>query len=204
MIDENEILEIKKNISKNIIAINDLRDQVKVMKNNIIKHEETIACSNQSIKDWNALIREQHYIITKHESLLQTEGNLIAIYESYIANMTETNEVIQKMMLNLTVNPQREVIKQKWIKKDKEEKKEKGKHWASREFLPFEEARSYMHEQNLKSHLEWKEWSKTERPQNIPSQPAVKYKDEWISWPYWLGTNKIEPTKRKTLSLFKR
>ena len=41
----------------------------------------------------------------------------------------------------------------------------------------------------LKSHREWRAWSKSgKRPTNIPSLPSKTYRDDgWISWPDWLG-----------------
>ena len=67
-----------------------------------------------------------------------------------------------------------------------------------RDYLPFEEAREYVRNQQLKNSKEWKLWSKgqhpalTKRPDFIPSQPDIIYHHSgWISWSDWIGT-KVE------------
>jgi len=53
---------------------------------------------------------------------------------------------------------------------------------ARLQFLPFEEARAFVHSQGLKKELDWKDWCKQgERPANIPAAPEVVYKrtGEW-------------------------
>ena len=43
----------------------------------------------------------------------------------------------------------------------------------------------------LKSEDDWKRWSRTERPPEIPSNPSVTYKDSgWNGFADWLGKNK--------------
>jgi hypothetical protein len=60
----------------------------------------------------------------------------------------------------------------------------KQSHW-----LPFEEAREFARNLNIKSR---KEWSKRSRPDNIPSNPNRDYKDSgWISYGDWLGTGNV-------------
>jgi superfamily II DNA or RNA helicase len=56
-------------------------------------------------------------------------------------------------------------------------------------FLYFEEVREFARSLNLKSSTEWFEWAKSgERPDTIPANPAVVYKDKgWISWGDFLG-----------------
>jgi len=58
-------------------------------------------------------------------------------------------------------------------------------------FLPFEEARSYVWGLRLQNIGQWKEWSRTKRPPNIPSLPRIHYAaDGWLSWRDWLGYGK--------------
>lgn len=64
-------------------------------------------------------------------------------------------------------------------------------------YLPFNEARQYMHNINLKNTREWKKWSKgtlpekDKRPKFIPSNPDIIYKFKgWKSWSDWIGTDK--------------
>ena len=52
----------------------------------------------------------------------------------------------------------------------------------------------------LRSQSEWKAWSKSKRPTNIPSTPQKYYRDNgWVSWPDWLGYGgkRCRPTKGK-------
>jgi hypothetical protein len=62
-------------------------------------------------------------------------------------------------------------------------------HWLGKtsNFLPFNEAREFVHKLGLKGIREWSKWSKTKRPSNIPSEPKLIYKNEWVSIEDWLG-----------------
>ena len=54
-------------------------------------------------------------------------------------------------------------------------------------FISFCEAREYVRSLGFKSKREWKEYSKTLRPKNIPSNPWTTYGNEWISFMDWMG-----------------
>jgi hypothetical protein len=62
-----------------------------------------------------------------------------------------------------------------------------------RVFLPFEEARRFMHSVGLNSPSEWDDYcagrllGKGKKPENIPSRPFQVYKAEWQRWPDFLG-----------------
>lgn len=61
-------------------------------------------------------------------------------------------------------------------------------HGKYKDYLPFEEARNFIRNLNLKSTSDWYDYSKSGiRPDNIPSHPHIIYKDEWISIGDWLG-----------------
>jgi superfamily II DNA or RNA helicase len=62
-------------------------------------------------------------------------------------------------------------------------------------WMPFEEARNYMHSKGLQNYQEWIVWSASKiRPINIPSSPAQVYKNEgYLSLGDWLGTGNIAP-----------
>ena len=49
-------------------------------------------------------------------------------------------------------------------------------------FLPYEEAKKVVNALGLKSQDDWKRWSRTERPPDIPSTPIgrIKCRLEWI------------------------
>jgi hypothetical protein len=61
--------------------------------------------------------------------------------------------------------------------------KRKGK-----DFLPFEEARGFIHSLGFKTRKNWNKWAfSSERPLNIPSNPNMIYKDKWINMCDWIG-----------------
>ena len=58
-------------------------------------------------------------------------------------------------------------------------------------FLPYEEAKKVVNALGLKSQDDWKRWSRTERPPDIPSAPWVTYKDSgWNGYADWFGKDK--------------
>ena len=58
-----------------------------------------------------------------------------------------------------------------------------------REFLPYEEAKKVVNALGLKNDDDWRRWSCTERPLNIPSNPQRSYKNAgWNGLADWLGT----------------
>ena len=46
-----------------------------------------------------------------------------------------------------------------------------------REFLSYEEAKKVVNALGLKGKNDWKRWSRTKRPLNIPSHPEIIYKN---------------------------
>jgi hypothetical protein len=56
---------------------------------------------------------------------------------------------------------------------------------------PFEEARAFVRNLGLKSHTEWRAYSKSDkRPNDIPTDPYKAYSADWISSSDWLGNGK--------------
>ena len=71
----------------------------------------------------------------------------------------------------------------------------------NRIYLSFEDARIFVQNINLKSKNEWAEWSKSDKkPDNIPANPPLVYKDRWLGWGDWLGTGTIAAFNRIYLS----
>ena len=71
-----------------------------------------------------------------------------------------------------------------------------------RNFLPFEEARAFVHKLGLKNHKEWKEYAKTDRPLFIPSDPQASYKGKgWTNYGDWLGNSNYRRRSRSELIL---
>jgi len=65
-----------------------------------------------------------------------------------------------------------------------------------RTYLSFEEARTLVRFNNIKTYREWREWIKTNNcPGNIPSNPARTYKNEWISFGDFVGNGKVGKNK---------
>jgi len=84
---------------------------------------------------------------------------------------------------NIPNNP-REYYKDKWVSYMDwlgYHRTNKGK-----DFLDFENAREFIRQLRLKNREEWRYFSKTARPSNIPSSPDKFYK-EWVSWSDWLN-----------------
>ena len=70
-----------------------------------------------------------------------------------------------------------------------------------KEFLTFEEAREIARSYKFKNAKEWQSFAAGEnRPDHIPASPPAIYRDEWISWGDWLGTNMISSINRSYLN----
>ncbi len=75
--------------------------------------------------------------------------------------------------------------------------KYKPKNW-----MPFEEARAFVHALNLKNNMDWIGYTDSgDLPHNIPKSPRIIYKDKgWKGFGDWLGTGAIQTQKREYLS----
>lgn len=57
------------------------------------------------------------------------------------------------------------------------------------DFISFEKARKFVWSLELKSTDEWRIYAQSvKKPHNFPCAPDIIYKDEWVSWPDFLGT----------------
>ena len=60
-------------------------------------------------------------------------------------------------------------------------------------WMSFAEAQIFMQEQEVTTEPEFRKWKKAgNRPPNFPSHPDRKYKEEWVSWPHFFGTEKCK------------
>ena len=60
-----------------------------------------------------------------------------------------------------------------------------------RKILSFDEAREFVHKLGIRSYVEWQQLCREKKiPSFIAHAPYLKYKNEWKSWPDWLGTLK--------------
>ena len=69
---------------------------------------------------------------------------------------------------------------------------------VDRDFLPFEDARTFVHNLSLKNQQECKKYLKDgQRPLNIPTNPSGTYRNDWKGLGDWLGTGNIANRKRQ-------
>lgn len=67
------------------------------------------------------------------------------------------------------------------------------KNWLGQRPMNFEEARDFVHSLKLINYEEWNLYCKGElkqkcpKPQNIPRDPNLRYRDKWHSWGDWFG-----------------
>jgi len=68
------------------------------------------------------------------------------------------------------------------------------------DFLPFMQARLYVHRLGFERKADWNEWkAKGNRPSFIPSSPERTYKDEgWVDWNDWIGYDFLPFPKART------
>jgi len=69
-------------------------------------------------------------------------------------------------------------------------------------FRPFNEARLFVHSLGLNSAAEWRAYSVSKRPEDIPAAPQNTYISEWKGWGDWLGTGSVA-TQRRVFRPFK-
>jgi hypothetical protein len=71
-----------------------------------------------------------------------------------------------------------------------------------RKYLPFSEAKKFVHNLKLKNNAEWLIYLKSgQKPENIPAKPMRTYeKIGWISIGDWLGTGVLATDKKEFLS----
>ena len=58
-------------------------------------------------------------------------------------------------------------------------------------YLEYEKAKEIVRTFNIKTNRDWRVFIKENKlPLDIPTSPEYTYKNEWISWPEWLGNKK--------------
>jgi hypothetical protein len=73
----------------------------------------------------------------------------------------------------------------------------------NKDFLPFEESRNFVRTLKFNNRKKWKLYCKSGKPDNIPSNPNVVYKDNgWYNWGDWLGTYTIATFNKEYLSFY--
>ncbi len=71
-----------------------------------------------------------------------------------------------------------------------------------RKYLSYNEAQKIVKNLGLKNNNEWRIWSKSERPLLIPGKPDIIYKDKWLGWGHWLGTDNISNHKKLFMTYY--
>jgi hypothetical protein len=72
---------------------------------------------------------------------------------------------------------------------------------SAKQFLPYAEAKAFVQKIGLKSHKQYRIWSRSNRPTNIPGHPSDFYKDEFEGWVEYLGAE-AEPQAQQMPDLF--
>jgi superfamily II DNA or RNA helicase len=73
-----------------------------------------------------------------------------------------------------------------------------------RNYRNFQDARSFVRTLGLLKNTEWENYSKSkDKPLDIPNSPDYVYRDEWISWPDWLGYEEKFLTVEKVKELLR-
>jgi len=71
----------------------------------------------------------------------------------------------------------------------------------NRIYQGFVDARKHSHQLKLNYFKDWKNYCKSgNKPHDIPANPNIVYKKEWISWGDWLGTGNIGNQNKKFVS----
>jgi superfamily II DNA or RNA helicase len=69
---------------------------------------------------------------------------------------------------------------------------------TSRQYKSYEEAKNYIQKLNLKTKDEFTAWAKSpKKPDDIPSNPAAVYGNDWKGVGDWLGTGSLAPKDKK-------
>ena len=65
-------------------------------------------------------------------------------------------------------------------------------------YLPYKNARKFVHSLNIKTQLQWNEYCRSgKKPKNIPKNANRVYVKQWKSYGDWLGTGRVANQNRK-------
>ena len=68
-----------------------------------------------------------------------------------------------------------------------------------KKWMSYAEAQALMKEQGITSEPKFREWKRAgKRPANFPANPHITYKEEWVNWPHFFGTEQIRFKKWMT------
>ena len=160
------------------------------------KPEDIPANPNQTYKNkgwvnWGDFLGNG-FVATRNRKYLSFEEAREAVFSLNVKSKSEWVEIVKNEQLPNDIPHKPEHVY-----------KNKGwKGWGDwlgtgnvrcKDFLPFEEARDFARNLNLKSSTEWNELSKNGmKPTYIPANPDQAYKEKgWMGWGDWLGNNYI-------------
>ncbi len=70
-----------------------------------------------------------------------------------------------------------------------------------RSFLPYDEAKTIVHQLGLRNMSEWAKYLRNKTLLNIPRQPDIYYKDKgWVDWTDWLGESCFKNSNQRFVS----
>jgi len=139
------------------------------------------------------MVRNQNQPINKTKSTSKSKSNnKFKISEEFPLDLNYVNYIEQNM--------KSEFATYAWWELKDVLINEFGNKGMRVDWLPFNEAKSFVSKLKLKNNEEWVEYCKSgNKPYNIPSNPNKAYIDEFISSGDWLGTNKVANQYREYL-----
>ena len=169
-------------------CIFDLLDDNKwgILKNKIVNLEKTdyktFIQILKEIKDYLTNPSNPDIFINIDENIksqiISTQTEIDLTYDT-IDEITFINSILQKYFEKKRKREQEQPI----LKKSKQKK----------DFLPFDQARTFARSLKLLTSTDWNTWCKKNmRPENIPSVPYITYKNKgWKNWKHWLTPHPI-------------
>ena len=187
-IEKNKFKSRKCNDVEKKFCIFDLLDDNKwgILKNKIVNLEKTdyktFIQILKEIKDYLTNPSNPDIFINIDENIklqiISTQTEIDLTYDT-IDEITFINSILQKYFEKKRKREQEQPI----LKKSKQKK----------DFLPFDQARTFARSLKLLTSTDWNTWCKKNmRPENIPSVPYQTYKNKgWQNWKHWLTPHPI-------------
>ena len=128
------------------------------------------------------------FIATQNRTYLSFSESKKIIHKLNLSSQSKWFDYIRKNTIEGIPNQPNRVYRSEWVS------------WGdwlgtdfiatqNRTYLSFSDAKKFIHKLNIKTHKYWREYCKKDKPEYIPSNPNVVYKDEWINWNDWFGIN---------------
>lgn len=162
---------------KSYIKSHDRNKHIPSCPNSVYKNDGWVGYG-----DW----LETEFIATQNRVYLPFDVSRKIIHKLKLPSQTKWFEYIRENNIDGIPTQPNKVYNERWIS------------WGdwlgtefiatqNREYLSFSEAKKFIYKLNIKTHRCWREYCKKEKPENIPSNPNVVYKEVWVSWDDWFG-----------------